>query len=388
MLRRAFECSAHRAVPAFLVALLLACAGPRVKDDAFLRSVDPVEMDPVVVVRAKDPLIGLDGYDAKQLLELSTKLYHEEEYARSLLVLERFHTLFSDSALAPQAAYQRGLAHEALERYEEALPAYQVIMENFPEAPVFNDAHFRAAVCLGKLSRWEEVSSLFTRIRQFEGLSTMDELEARVGLGVSLFMQAAYTRAEGAFQAAVFFYEDQEKQEYIPGEYFLGQSRFYLGEIYARAFEAKRLSHPHAGDKDWAETMGVELEEKCQALLRAQNNFIRAIRVGHAGWATAAGYRIGSLYERLYDDLMKLPVPAELDEESAQYYRQQVWERVSVLVVKAIKIYEQSLQMAERTGQDNEWVQRASKSLDRMKHLYLESLRARAGQSEPKSARE
>jgi hypothetical protein len=108
--------------------------------------------------------------------------------------------------------------------------------------------------------------------------------------------------------------------------------------------------------------------------MRAQNNFIRAIRVGHTGWATAAGYRIGSLYERMYDDVLKVPVPQGLSEGGKEFYQNEVRKKVGVLVSKAIKIYEQSLEMAGRVNEKNEWVERTSKSLERMKSLYMDSI--------------
>jgi hypothetical protein len=64
-------------------------------------------------------------------------------------------------------------------------------------------------------------------------------------------------------------------------------------------------------------------------------------------------------------------VPPGVDEEAKSFYQSQLREKVSVLVVKAIKIYEQSLQMAQRVGEKNEWVERTSMSLERMKTLYL-----------------
>ena len=50
-----------------------------------------------------------------------------------------------------------------------------------------------------------------------------------------------------------------------------------------------------------------------------------------------------------------------------------------MLVSKAIKIYEQSLEMAGRVNEKNEWVERTSKSLERMKSLYIDAM---AGSSE------
>jgi hypothetical protein len=120
---------------------------------------------------------------------------------------------------------------------------------------------------------------------------------------------------------------------------------------------------------DQKEKMAEQLEDKCQRLLSAQSAFIRAIKVGNPGWATAAGYKIGAMYEELYDDMVNLPVPPDLTSEQAQLYISELKSRVNILITKAMLVWERSLDMAHRTGADNEWVQRTETSLQRLREL-------------------
>lgn len=332
-----------------------------------------VKMEPLVVRSAPDPLTGLDGYDAAQLLELGNQLYARSDFDRAVKVFERLIEQFPESELRPSALYNAGLSYEEQKDFDRALERYQTVVDTYPSSSSFRDAYFRSAFAYSKLARWKEVADTFWQIRQLEKLTTMDELEARVGTGVGLFMQDDFASAEKELMSAVRFYETKGKEEYLPADYFVGQARFYLGEINARMMEAIKLDAPDMSKKGWEEMMGKQLEDKCDLLLRAQTNFIRTIRVGHTGWATAAGYRIGSLYERLYDDMMAIPAPPELGEDARQFYLGEIRKKVGVLVSKAIKIYEQSLEMATRVGEKNEWVEKTSQSLERMKSLYLES---------------
>jgi hypothetical protein len=232
-------------------------------------------------------------------------------------------------------------------------------------------------MCLSKLGKWREVADTFWQVRQLGGLAVMDEIEARVGMGVAFFMQDDYDTAEKELLAMLSFYDVKSKEEFLPATYWIGQARFYLGEINARRFELYKIDGGPDNDPDkWKDKVGQELEEKCQLLLRAQNNLIRAIRAGHAGWATAAGFRIGSLYEKLYDDMIAVPVPPGLNDEAREVYINLLHERIAVLVTKAIQIYERSLELAERVGEKNEWVERTAAALERMKALALKSLRA------------
>ena len=63
------------------------------------------------------------------------------------------------------------------------------------------------------------------------------------------------------------------------------------------------------------------LERKAKWLLDAQKGYLQVIRTGHAYWATAAGYKIGALYERLYDEIIKVPSPPGITEEEKIIYR-------------------------------------------------------------------
>lgn len=340
---------------------------------------DYVHMDPIVVKSATDPLTGLDGYDASQLLEKGNQLYAANDFQRASEVFERLLTTFPDSELIPSALYNAGLVYEGLNDFNKALERYERVINEHASSPSLKDAMFRSALCYAKLEKWQETADRFWQIRQRTDLTTMDELEARVSGAVGSFMQDDYATAEKELMSALHFYDAHSKEEFLPADYYLGQARFYLGEIAAREFEKLELGDADVTKAGWEEMMGKKLEDKCELLMRAQNNFIRAIRVGHTGWATAAGFRIGALYERMYDDVLKVPVPQGLSEDGKEYYRGEVRKKVGVLVSKAIKIYEQSLEMAVRVGEKNEWVDRTSKSLERMKSLYMDAM---AGSSE------
>lgn len=330
-------------------------------------------MDTVVVRASPDPLTGLEDYDARKLLELGAEAYRAEAADRAAQLYEKLLEEFPEASVVPLAHYNAGLAYERLEDWPEAVDHFETIVHEHPGSEPHVDAHFNLARAYGKVENWEGVADTFWQVRQLDAdLSPMDELEARVGTSVGLFMQDDFASAEKQLLSTLRFFEEHPQKEYLPAGYFVAQARFYLGEIEARAFERVELTPPTGTRGDgWAELMGDELEKKCDRLLRAQARFIRTIRVGHEGWATAAGFRIGSMYERLFDELLELPVPPDLSEEAAEIYREELRERVSVLVKKAIRVYESNREMAERVGAENAWVEKTTAALERMKKLYL-----------------
>jgi hypothetical protein len=80
--------------------------------------------------------------------------------------------------------------------------------------------------------------------------------------------------------------------------------------------------------------------------------------------------------EKLYDDLLSVPVPPSLSDEGKKFYLDELRKKVGVLVMKAIMVFERSLEMAQRVGEQNEWVKRTSESLERMKSLAMAQLDA------------
>jgi tetratricopeptide (TPR) repeat protein len=367
-------------VGALLVGAVLVGAGcaartPPVELGAAVEGPRVIQMDELRIQPAPDPLTGLDTYDAADLLAKGNQLYDAGDHDHALKVFDRLLTSFPDATQVPLALYNAGLALEGLAEDEKATERYGDLLRRFPELEVARDAHYRLSIVLSKLGRWQAVADTFWAARQRKDLSTMDELEARVGLGIAMFMMDDYDTAEKELNGALRFHEDKSKQEPLPATYWVGQARFYVGEINARRFEKIALKSTHEGGERWKDDMATLLEEKCALLLRAQNNFIRTIRVGHAGWATAAGYRIGSMYERLYDEMVGVDAPGDLPESAKPVYDELLREKIGVLVTKAIEVYERSLEMATRVGEKNEWVDKTSKSLEKMRSLALAAMR-------------
>lgn len=134
--------------------------------------------------------------------------------------------------------------------------------------------------------------------------------------------------------------------------------------------------------------LGERLEEKCQRLIRAQQKFVRAIRDGHPGWASASGYKVGTMYEALYDDLTTMPAPAELTAPQKELFHSMIRERVRILLQKALRVWEMTASMAGRTGADNVWVERTQESMARVKGLLGDLDAQKAAEARPKTKRE
>ncbi|MBI2374395.1 MAG: tetratricopeptide repeat protein [Deltaproteobacteria bacterium] len=364
-----------RALGLVIAWLSAACAATPVAAPVALPGDRVVHMETMAIQAKPDPLTGLETYDASDLLAKGNEYFDAKSFDFAIAVYTHLERTFPDSELVANAIYNIALCYESLVEPEKAVTAFSRLIATYPNASNVRDAEFRMTLSLGKLARWQEVADLFWKVRQRADLTSMDQLEARVGAGIAAFNLSDMTTAEQEFLGALSFYDRKQKEEYLPAAYWIGQARFHLGEIYARKFEALLLDAEAMDPEAWKTQVAQKLEDKCEQLLRAQSNLIRAIRSGHAGWATAAGYRIGSLYERLYDDIMGVPAPPGLSAEAVEIYREELTAKLGVLVSKAIQIYEQSLQMAERVGEANTWVERTERALERMRTLALASMK-------------
>jgi hypothetical protein len=108
------------------------------------------------------------------------------------------------------------------------------------------------------------------------------------------------------------------------------------------------------------------LERKAKWLLDAQKGYLQVIRTGHAYWATAAGYKIGALYERLYEEIVKVPSPPGISEEEKVIYRDELIKKVSVLLRKSLTAFRKVCKVAKRIEVKNEWVAKSQASMDRL----------------------
>jgi tetratricopeptide (TPR) repeat protein len=272
------------------------------------------------------------------------------------------------------AAYNGGLALEALGQWQPAYERYFTLLDIEHGTPDQIDAGFRAARCLYELDKYADAIALLQRILSRTDLSENLHLAAETQIGICQLESADLTTAEATLRHAVARFEASESngQERLD-DYYGGQAQFYLGELYRTYFEQVTLDPNKEGG---IEKLGQDLEYKAEMLLSAQGHYLRAMRIGNATWATAAGTRVGELYESMYDSMMVSPAPNELEADQQKLYRDELHKKIRVLVSKAISIYERTLEAAERTGTNGPFIDAARERLERMKNVLIADAKA------------
>jgi len=318
--------------------------------------------------RADDPFEGIEAevasFNAEELFACGSAAFQAEDFHRAAVCFSRLADRFPDSPRAADAGFNAGAAYERLGAYQLALDRFRPLLRTPPPAHDL-EVTWRVATCLYHLGEYDEAIALLEPIAERRDVAAVDRIRARTHAGVCKVEKGEYGAAEADLRKALALYRSSAAEERIES-YFPSQAQFFLGEIYRIHFSEAPLDAV-----DDTDAMRDQLEHKAQLLLSAQGHYLRTLRLRNPHWSTAAGQRVGGLYEDLYDQMMEAPVPSGLDAEQADLYRAMLRRKVRVLVQKAISIYERTLSAAERTGVSSAFIDQTRDSLERMKQVLL-----------------
>lgn len=277
-----------------------------------------------------------------------------------------------------RALFGAGTAHDLLGNREEALDRYLEVERRYPETAEGRTAGVRAVRLLVHLERIEEAAPLAEKLleagsvrspgagRSVGSGSTGGGVDGKGGeLGaleqVALLSALALERVAREDDVEAFRLVARgehivekhgfDRSDRLPRD--LAQLYFALGEV--RRLRAERLIF-EPPFTDFPE----RLERRCQLLLDAQSAYSDAMRAHDAHWSAMAGYRVGELYQKLHEDVMKVPPPEAADTEGRRaLFEGAMRLRYSVLLRKASTMLAHTLAMVERTGYSTHWVDKA-----------------------------
>jgi len=303
-------------------------------------------------------------YDDEELNRVGSEYYSKKDYGKAADCFKKIVDNYPKSIYYKNAVYNLALSYEMMERCDEALKYYNLYAQI---TDVRNDLDYKyrlgyVNICL---KNFDEAERIFSELVNNTSLSEMDIIEAKTNLGVVKFNKRLFSEASELFNQVIIDYAKLSKEKYIENNYFVAESIFYLGEIDTEKMKEIVLEFPQ-------ERLEQLLEQKAKLLLSAQNYYLRVIKTGNILWATAAGYRTGELYEVFYDHLINAPIPEELTDEQKEIYKEELKKKISVLITKAIRVYEATIDVGKRTGMDSKWIEYAKVHMEKLKNLFIE----------------
>ncbi|MEW5738375.1 MAG: tetratricopeptide repeat protein [Myxococcota bacterium] len=355
----------HRLLTASLSLLafssLLGCAHTRGSGD-----MQRVDFDEVLITGD----LELNKLNDEELFAAATSFFAAEDYAQAARYFGRICDFHPQSPHYRAALYNAGLSLEKLKAWDEAWVRFTALADPAKGTGDALDASYRVAETLYHSDRYPEAIEVLKVIAAREDLPIDRRIEARVQQGVCELEMGQTDVAEATFRGVLATWNALPDRDLVD-DYFPAQAQFFLGEVFRLHYESIELDGNKNTDK-----LAEDLEYKSELLLSSQGHYLRAIRIGNGYWATAAGQRIGGLYENMYEHMIHAPAPSELADAEKEVYRAELRKKIRVLISKAITVYERTLEAAERIGSSSPFVEQTRASLQRMKELLLAEARA------------
>ncbi len=334
-----------------------------------------VDMDTMKLEATRTPtgIVQIDSYDAQELFDRGSKALTETKLDDAIRYYDKLLASFPDSAFARAALYNKGLAHRDKKDWPAAVEAFKKMAEVYAEHIDAKDALFQLGACYAEQQRWVDSRDVFVRILQRKDLNADDRIEAMARRGFAQLSLGDLDTAEASFMGLLAFRTTIDKEERLATDFFLAFAQYNLGQIFHQRFLAAPIRLPES-------QMDKDLDQKAKLLLTAQRRYIEAIKFGHPGWASAAGFQVGTLYEELYAAFIAAPIPSELGVEAREVYIEELHKRIRILLEKSLRWYRENLLMIERMGVDTDWAVKSKVAYAKLLRLLDPSTKAEFGQ--------
>jgi hypothetical protein len=331
-------------------------AQPAVEDVSRAR-LAPAAATPLAPVRVATTIVTPDAaVDVEELFVSGQTNLRQGRYASAAQAFDRIAEQEGEGIWLERALFQGALAHEAQADLDGAAERFEQLGRRFPHSSWAAEALLRSMRLRLHREAWVQAGETARAfLERYPSSGPAGRIVAYAARGLDLLAAEQQSEAE-YFIAKGMEVVDQlelDRAGRIPRD--LAPLYFALGEARRRRAREARLSPD-------VKQFSARLERRCELLLEAQSAYSDSMRAYDAHWSTMAGYRVGELYEHLHEELMQIPPPRTGTERERQLFEGAMRLRYSVLLNKAGSMLEHTLAMAQRTGEQSEWVRRTEQS--------------------------
>lgn len=354
---------------------LVACGGSTPRP-VVPGSEDTVSMEEMRIVasRGEDGELEMSSYDASQLFERGTRLVQQGDCRGAIeRYYDRIVSEFSNSRYVSVALYNSALCLQQGGEHAESIPYFLRLLEVSPDGRDARHGTLQLLQAYVITERWEEARELADRVLLREDLEPAERLEGLTRRAQALLGLERTDDAERQARNALSYYRLQQRSGDIPDPYFAAAVNFVLAESLRLRSEAIPIPEGTAEEQH-----GV-LDQRARLLLDAQREYFNTIRNAEPEWSAASGYRIGAMFQELWQSLMTAPIPPPTREiaDSAMpiyrdEYRAELARHIRPLIRHAIRYWEMTLLLVEETGLESDWTERTRDDLERMRGVLLQ----------------
>lgn len=323
--------------------------------------------------RTEEGDLHLTSYDAEMLFARGTELLNRQQCPQAVELYDRLANEFPTSRYVSPALYNAGLCLADTGELEEAAARYERLLSATPDSPDVRHARFQLAGLSVELERWERGVEVADALLGAEDLSPDERMEAMARRAQALLGGGRVEEAQRQARTAMAYFRTRTEADAVRDNFFAAAANYVLAETVRLDGEA--IAIPVAE----VQTQHEVLERKAQILLDAQREYFNVMQHRNAHWAAAAGYRIGAMYDHLWEEITTAPIPPPddpLPEGSEaiyeQEYRLELARLVKPLIRHSIRYWELTLMMVERTGVRTEWSERLRRDLERARQRLLD----------------
>jgi tetratricopeptide (TPR) repeat protein len=357
-----------------LVLLLAACGGATVDTNTALDADrEVVQMEELrITARRTEDGVEFDSYDAETLFFRATELLNRRRCPDAVTLYDRLADEFPDSRYRSPSLYNAGLCLSDTGDRDGAVLRFQRLIEEERESPDVKHATFQLAQLLVDLERYDRALEVADRILRRSDLTSDERMEAMARRSQALLGRNDLDDAERQARTAVTYYRTRPEAELVNDEFFAAAANFVLAEAIRQKAEAMAI--PEAEVAQQREV----LERRAQYMLRAQTEYFNTMSLTNAHWAAAAGYQVGAMYDGFWHAIMgaptpppRNPLPPGSEQAYADEYHRELARLVEPLIRHAIRYWELTLMMVERTQSQTPWAERIREDLERARQRLI-----------------
>jgi tetratricopeptide (TPR) repeat protein len=337
-----------------------------------------IEMDELRITAARGQAgYQFDAYDAGELFERATALLNQQQCPEATALYDKLVTEFGSSRFASAALYNAGLCLQAIGDFEGSAQRYRRLREAYPDSTDRLDASFQLAEVLVQLERWQSVLELSEELLARAELTAPERLEGMARRSQALLGLGRYDDAERSARSALAFFHGRSPPESIRDEFFAAANNYVVAESLRERQQA--MVFPPGVD-----AQKQVLMRRAELVLEAQREYLNTIgfrNLDNYHWAAAAGYRIGSMYDELWQAVSSAPIPPNLPRAAHAAYHEELGTLITPLIRNAIRYWEATQLSIERAGIKTPWADKIKADLERVRSRLLTGPEAPANRS-------
>ncbi len=289
---------------------------------------------------------------AEQALLKAAVNYEEAgEISKAIPIYENLRYRLPQSTKIEETLYKAAILSEKLPDYARAAANYLELVRSFPQSKFAGRSVYNAAVNLERAENFEQAANFFEKYAYSFSEDPAKQVEAVVKAGEYAFKKQDDRKAQTLLKKALVDYAGFAQQGELIDPYFPAQAQFLIARMYYSEYVQVDIGGP--------KTMARDLKSKQALLKRVATACDNAIKFKNADWVTASLYLKGAAMEEFARALDESPAPAGLQGADLQAYKAALAKQSQPYKDAALKQYQQSIQVGERTNLSNEWMDRS-----------------------------